>query len=446
MKLAFFGATGEVTGSDYLLSEANSGGLLIDLGMFQGGLAEARLNPEPLRFDVFGLKGVILTHAHLDHCGRLPLLYKAGYRGPIYMTPATRALTEITLLDSAKVASESLEAAPLYSEEDVIQTLALVKPYEYHHQFGAGSFKVILRDAGHILGSASVEVAMPDGRTIIFSGDLGNSPQNLEKPTEAISKAELVIMESTYGDKNHPEEDTDGLIASEVNEVEKNGGTLLIPAFSVERTQELLHRIDHLKKINKIKNETEVFLDSPMAAKATEVYKHFENLLNAEVSMHPIADDPFEFPGLVTVHEAWQSKKIKDENRPKVIIAGSGMMSGGRILHHAIDFLPLPTTRLFLVGYQAEGTLGRKILDGERKVMIMEQEIEIKATVTVSKAMSAHADQTKLMNWLSKIDSVKRVFLTHGEEIPRLVLAEKIRRDLAMEKVELPKMGEEFEL
>lgn len=446
MKISFFGATGEVTGSDYLLSDVESGGLLVDLGMFQGGLEVNKFNPEPLKFDVFSLKGVLLTHAHLDHCGRLPLLYKAGYRGPIYMTPATKALTELTLLDSAKVASESLEAIPLYGEEDVIQTLSLIKTYDYHHQFEVRNYKVTFRDAGHILGSASIEVILPDGRMIIFSGDLGNSPQNLEKPTESILKAELVVMESTYGDKDHPEEDTDGLIASEINEIEKNGGTLLIPAFSVERTQELLHRIDHLKKINKIKNETVVFLDSPMAAKATEIYKHFENLLNNEVSMHPIADDPFEFPGLVTVAEAWQSKKIKDENRPKVIIAGSGMMSGGRILHHAIDFLPLPTTRLFLVGYQAEGTLGRKILDGERKVMVMEQEVEIKATVTVSKAMSAHADQTKLMNWLGKIDSVKRVFLTHGEEIPRLVLAEKIRRDLATEKVELPKMNEEFDL
>lgn len=453
MKLKFLGAIGEVTGSSYLLTADDGSLVVIDLGMFQGPPEVAKLSREPLAFDVGRLKAVLLTHAHLDHCGRLPLLVKAGYAGPIYMTPATKDLTELSLLDAAKVAKENQNHggdAPLYTEEDVVKTVALIKTMGYDRDLGvAPGLTAIFHDAGHILGSASVEIKFQRGgkeETILFSGDLGNSPQDLIMPTEPVKKADVVVMESTYGDRLHTLENPTEVICQEINAVEKSGGTLLIPAFSLERTQEILHRIDHLKKSGRVKEETAVFLDSPMAAKATEIFKKHMELYNTELAHHAKLDDPFEFPGLAIVEEAWQSKKITQMERAKVIIAGSGMMTGGRVMEHAITFLPNEKTRVLIVGFMAEGTLGRKLVEGEKRVMIGSVPVEVKASIRVTTVMSAHADQAKLIDWLAKIKGVTKVFLTHGEDTARQALAEKIKARLAFPEVILPKMNEEVEI
>ena len=253
-------------------------------------------------------------------------------------------------------------------------------------------------------------------------------------------------MESTYGDKIHPEEDVDSLLAEEIKRIEAERGTLLIPAFSLERTQELLHRFDHLKKAKKMKDETPVYLDSPMAIRATEVFKASKNLYNQELANHSKKDDPFEFPGLVRVEHGWQSRKIKDQLGAKVIIAGAGMMTGGRIVFHARDFLGEDKNSIMFVGFQGEGTLGRRIQEGEKKVNIEGETIEIKARVREIRAMSAHADQNGLLAWISKIDKVEKVFLTHGEDVPRLSLRRKIEDVVGIAEVVLPKMRQEIEV
>jgi len=296
------------------------------------------------------------------------------------------------------------------------------------------------------LGSASIEMISAKGEKIVFSGDLGNSPEDLIQPTETFNEADVVVMESTYGDQLHTLENPKEIMRQEINEIEKTGGTLLIPAFSIERTQEVLHDIDHLKKSGQVKQETLVFLDSPMAIKATEVFKQHAELYNRELAEHSKMDDPFDFPGLTVVEAGWQSRKIKEIDRPKVIIAGSGMMSGGRIMGHAADFLPLVKTRVLIVGYMAENTLGRALLNGEKQVSIGRIQVEVKANIRVTTVMSAHADQLKLLLWLKKIKGVKKVFLTHGEEVARLAFAEKIKEGVVFPEVILPKMNEEIEL
>jgi len=455
MRIKFLGATGVVTGSSYLLTTNKDTQVLVDFGMFQGLPEVSRLSREPLGIEAGKLTAVLLTHAHLDHCGRLPLLVKAGYKGPVYMTEATADLVSLSLRDTAKVMLERMAETGeevLYSDDDVSKLLTLIKTVKYGSEIKIDSLTVVFHDAGHILGSASIEIRYKNSEignqesneeTVIFSGDLGNSPQDIVMPTETIKKADYVVMETTYGGRLHTLENPTDVIGQEINEVEKTGGTLLIPAFSMERTQELLHRIDHLKKSNRVKQETAVFLDSPLAIAATEVFTKHSELYNAELSKHAKLDDPFDFPGLVLVEEGWQSKKIKEQDRAKVIIAGSGMMSGGRIMHHAIDFLSDEKTRLLIVGYMAEGTLGRKLMDGEKNVFVDKTPVEVKANVRVVTVMSAHADQPKLLDWLKKIKGVKRVFLTHGEEDQRMALSEEIKKKLAFPDVYLPKLGEE---
>lgn len=453
-RIKFLGAAGTVTGSSYWLMDSNNKGVMVDLGLFQGVEEPKTFNNETLYFKAHDLTGVVLTHAHLDHCGRLPLLIQAGYTGPIYMTEATRQLVDLSLLDSAKVMAESEQRRggrrPMFSEEEVEKVLLLCRVVHYDKPLAIGNFEITLRDAGHILGSASVEVIdKREGlgcKKIVFSGDLGNTPQDLIRPTEPIAGAEVVVMESTYGDRTHGGEDAVKVLTEEITAVEASGGTLLIPAFSLERTQEILHKIDHLKKNKLVRDETLVFLDSPMSIKATTIFKHFPDLYNEELAGHAKTDDPFDFPGLVLVEKGAESAKIHEIERAKVIIAGSGMMAGGRILHHAIKFLPLATTRLLQVGFQAVGTIGRKILDGEKRVRIYDSEVEVRANIRNVSTMSAHADQPRLMRWLGQIKGVRRVFLTHGEELPRLVLAEKIKNDLGITDVVLPKMNQVAEL
>jgi len=443
-KIKFFGAAGTVTGSSFLLTSGKDQ-FLIDFGMFQGPEEISRLNFSQLELDGRSLSGVVVTHAHLDHCGRLPLLVQKGFTQKVYMTQATQKLVELSLLDSAKIGRNDHDTQPLYDENDVRTFFNYIKTVEYGQEFTVGQFHIILRDAGHILGSSSVEVDI-SGKKIVFSGDLGNNPEPLMKPTEYIRQADVVVMESTYGDRCHAQEDSQKILQAEINTVEQTGGVLLIPAFSLERTQVLLYMIDILKRDKKVLYETPVFLDSPMGITATDIYSEFPHLYNKELFNHSRCDDPFNFPGLFIVKKASKSKKIRKIKGPKVIIAGSGMMMGGRILLHAGQYLSQKTTRLLIVGYMGEETLGREIQEGIRRVVIGKQMIHIRATITEIQGLSAHADQSQLLSWLKHIKGVQKVFLVHGENEPRKLLAQKIKNETNICDVIMPKLYDEMEI
>lgn len=440
MKIKFLGAAGTVTGSSYCLTSNSGQSILIDLGMFQGSKELEELNYPNLDIDCTKLSGMLLTHAHLDHCGRIPTLPRQGFKQSIFMTAPTLDLTEISLLDSAKINKEDRkEKQPLYEKSDVETILEQFRTVEFEKPFSIGGFLVTYREAGHILGSASIEIVDEETKQkIVFSGDLGNTPEDLIRPTEMISEGDFVVMESTYGDTTHPGENPSNKIQSEINIIEQTGGTLLIPAFSIERSQELLHRIAHLKKLGKVKLETPVFFDSPMGEKATHVFQKYQQFYNDELKKDLLVGDPFSFPGLTVVENREDGKKVSQTMGPKIIIAGSGMMTGGRILGHAANFLPQPTTRLLIVGYQAEETLGRALLEGEKNVSIEGRPINVRALVSETQAMSSHADQPRLLKWLSQIKGVRKVFLTHGENGPRKALLERIKSDLKIDSILLP--------
>lgn len=430
--IKFLGASGEVTGSGYVLTGDNGNQILIDFGMFQGTDETQTQNFLPLSFNAKNLQAVLLTHAHLDHCGRLPLLGMLGYTGKIYSTEATKEITHLSLLDSATIDKDQ-NGQFLYSTDDVEKTYKSMESAAYGKPFSIGEFTITFRDAGHILGSASIEIAEGD-QTVIFSGDLGNTPQDLVKPTEYISQGTIVVMESTYGDSVHPKEDAEAILEQEIIAVEKNGGTLLIPAFSIERSQEILHILKSLKSSGKIHTELPVFLDSPMAIEVTELFNNFPDLYNKEFAKET---HPFDFPGLVYTRTVEESKAIPNHG-PQVIIAGSGMMSGGRILHHLKHFISQPTTRLLIVGYQAEETLGRRIEEGDKEIRINDEYIPVHAAISKIESLSSHADQPKLLVWLKHIQGVKRVFLVHGDERQRKNLAHTIQEDTGIEDVILP--------
>lgn len=450
MKIKFLGAAGTVTGSSYVLTSGSGRSILIDLGMFQGLPSIEQMNYLPYEYDCRQLVGAVLTHAHLDHCGRLPILITNGYKGKIWMTPATKDLTTLSLLDSASIAVKDKKQA-LYDKTLAYQTIDRFMTEEYRTPFQVGDFKVTFRDAGHIVGSASLEIEdlQPNSeiRKIVFSGDLGNTPEDLVMPTEMIDDADVVVMESTYGDRLHPEEDALAIIAHEINTIEASGGTLMIPAFALERTQEILHMLMHLKKSGKIKMSTPVFLDSPMAEKATMIYMNYLELFNEHIQKDMQEEGTaFGFAGLNIINKREQSQGLQHYDGPKVIIAGSGMMSGGRIVGHAAHYLVHPKNRLLIVGYQGEGTLGRELMEGHKEVVIDRKVIPVKASVNMTHALSSHGDQKQLMDWLQHIKDVKKVFLTHGEDQSRQVLAQKIKTDLGIQQVFTPQMHEEVSL
>jgi metallo-beta-lactamase family protein len=441
MRLKFFGAAGTVTGSSYLLTSDSGYSILVDYGMFQGTEDDGNSNFNPLATDVSKISGMVLTHAHLDHCGRMPLLLRQGFTKNIWMTPPTKDITEVSLYDTAKI-NKFGKGKILYDEKEVDKIINLFKTIKYGSKFTIGDFEIVMRDAGHILGSASLEIidksVRENFKKIVFSGDLGNTPQDLIKPTELINSADAVIMESTYGDKDHPEGFAADSIQSEINIIEKTGGILLIPSFSIERSQELLHIIYHLKMVRKIKSETPVIMDSPMANKVTQIFEKYREYYNNEFADDFKKDNPFQFAGL--------ESRMANPNGPVVIIAGSGMMTGGKIVQYASRFLPLASTRLLIVGYQGEETLGRTLLEGKKIVKIDGIDVPVGATVNHIETMSSHAGQRQLINWIKNINGVKKVFITHGEDEPREVLSEKITAELGIGDITLPKLNEEFEV
>ena len=444
MKIKFFGAVGTVTGSSSLL-QGSGGDLLVDMGMFQGGESEEEMNWVAPKIDGSKLAGMVLTHAHLDHCGRLPMILSLGYKGKFYMTRATRDLMEIVLLDTVKIAENS--GGGLYSGADVEQVLARVRTVGFGEVVRVGGMKIRLVKAGHILGSASLIVKdEKEGKTVVFSGDLGTGESPLINDPVVPEKADLVVMESTYGNRLHEDVNEEETLEKEMRKVMRNKGALLVPTFSIQRTQRVLYRLGVLSRQGRIPRGMKVYLDSPMAIRATRVFRKNAGLYSSEMRGKLKGADPFSFPELVVTEKSWESKKISKNDGAKMIVAGSGMMTGGRILSHAKRYLGRKSTIVFFVGYQAEGSLGRKILEGAGKVRIDGKEIVVRAGVSEVSSMSAHADQKQLMDWLKGIKGVKKVVLNHGENDAREVLAGKIRREIKGVSVVMPGFEEEVKL
>lgn len=419
MKLSFHGAVRGVTGSCFLL-EVESGKLLIDCGMFQGERLVAQENLDEVGFNADSIDAGIITHAHYDHTGRYPLIVKQGFHGPIYTTPPTKALASIVLEDAQYVMSENAQRngdAVLFSSEDVKHMEALMKGVNYHTQFEIlPGVQAMFHDAGHILGSAYVTIDA-EGKRLVFSGDIGNEDVPILPNTDPIDHANVVVCESTYGNRDHesvPYRNKE--LVQMVSRVINRGGTLLIPAFSIERTQELLYELDQLADQN-ILPKVPIYLDSPLAIRATEIYRHFKHYLWFDRSIGTSPDkDFFSFDRLTVTLSIDASKKINDDHGPKIIIAGSGMMTGGRILHHLKRYLPDKKSGVLIIGYQAQGTMGRRIKEGATSVKIHRRDVEVKATVKAIGSFSAHGDRNKLRRWLKpKNGRVEKIFLVHGD-------------------------------
>lgn len=451
MKLRFLGAAGTVTGSRYLLSEHNTR-LLIDCGLFQGVKNIRSRNWRPFPVAPAGIDAVVLTHAHLDHSGYLPRLVREGFRGQVWCTPATQALAEIMLPDSAHIQEEDARhanrhgysrhqpAEPLYTSKDAEQALRLFRHRDFGEPFDGGPFRVSFAPAGHILGSASVRVEC-GGRSITFSGDVGRPHDPLMRPPATLAPTDWLVTESTYGDRLHPADDSREVLAGIVRETAARGGTLLVPAFAVGRAQTLLFLLTDLMSRNQIPR-LPIYLDSPMGIDATDIMRHFhrEHRLRPEQRQTLYAHVTF-------VRDASESQALTANSLPKIIIAGAGMLNGGRILHHLQTFGGDWRNSLVITGYQAEGTRGHALLHGAKRLRIYGQEVEIACRVEQLDGLSAHADYAELTEWLRPLtgNAPRQTFITHGEPLAADSLRQHLERELGWD-VTVPEQGDEVEL
>lgn len=476
LKLKFCGGVGSTTGANFLLignrhdDSKNPAGettsefkILIDCGLEQGTPESDSFNHSAFPYDPKTIDVLLVTHAHTDHIGRIPKLIKEGFTGVIYSTPETKKLTEIMYEDAVKLLGQ--EAAkthkePLYSPDDVLKTFTLWKTIPYHESFALHpGYSLYLKDAGHVLGSTMYEVTVTDmtcehkdaqgkplKRKAVFTGDLGNSPAPLLRDTEIIDDADYLLMESVYGDRNH-EDRTLRLqkLKDVIIENDKKGGVLLMPVFALEKTQELLYQIDEMLKEKQIPI-TPIYLDAPLAIRLTKVYEQFSREFNDQAKSDMKHDDIFTFPGLRISASAEDSMAIGHMPSPKIIMAGSGMSSGGRIQHHEAHYLSDPKNTILFTGYQATGTLGRVIRDGAPEVMIHGQKIKVRAKIEAIDGYSSHKDMDHLVEFVSHTaEKVRKVFVVMGETKSSLFLVQRLRDYLGVHAVH-PNEGDEIEL
>jgi metallo-beta-lactamase family protein len=447
LKLTFYGGAQDVTGANHFL-ETGKKKVLIDCGLFQGSKTCEDRNWAPFAFDPKEVDALFVTHGHLDHIGRIPKLVKDGFNGRIFSTYPTRDFSELMLIDSLGVLTKEAKKShqkPFYQKQDVQKAMELWEPVEYDEQFKLGDLKVTFREAGHILGSAVIEMEA-EGKKLVFTGDLGNPPTPLLKKPYKISKADFLIIESTYGDRTHEGKEERKLkLERVIEDTLKRKGVLMVPAFSIERTQELLFELNDLVENGHIP-KTPIFLDSPLAIQATEIYKRYEKYYNKEAKyIIRSGDDVFKFPGLEFTLTTQDSKRINGVTPPKIIIAGSGMSNGGRIIHHERRYLPDPNSTLLLVCYQAVGSLGRTIKEGAKLIKILGEDIPVEANIESIEGYSAHPDTDGLFNYVKGISGLERVFVVQGELKATSFFAQRIRDYLGINTCS-PALEESFVL
>ena len=451
LSLTCLGGAGTVTGSKHLLTCGDTR-ILVDCGLFQGLKNLRELNWQPLAIPPRDIDAVVLTHAHLDHCGYLPRLVLDGFRGKIFATPATRDVAELILLDSAWLQEKDAEfanrkgfskhkpALPLYAVPDAERALKQFRPAPFHHEIELpGGATLLLRRAGHILGAATAQIDI-GGKRIVFSGDLGRYDDQVMHDPEAVPDADYVVIESTYGNRQHDRSDPVEALGGIIERTVQRGGTIVIPAFAVGRAQLLIHSLWLLRQRGRLRN-VPIYLDSPMATSATE-------LLQTHQHDHKLAAHDYEAAcdAVTYVRDVEESKALSANRYPKVIISASGMATGGRVLHHIAAYASDHRNTLLFSGFQAAGTRGRKLLDGAREVKMFGQWIRVNAEVAELPMLSAHADSDELMRWLSGFTKApQRVFIVHGEPEASEALRERILRELGWE-VSVPLQGRELHL
>ena len=444
ISLSFYGGAREVTGACYLL-EAGGKKLLIDCGMFQGCEDCDFRNHQKFPFQAADVDAVILTHAHVDHIGRLPKLFREGFRGPIYSTPPTRDLAEILLHDAMNFFKAG--ETELWSERDLGETLKLFQPVGYGEDISVGKgVSAKLLEASHILGSSFVRLEA-GGKVFVFSGDVGNVPSILLPPRSSIPEAEVLVVEATYGNKRHKTSENRRLLLERAMEdAAARRGVLMLPVFATERTQEILFEINEMLQFKRVP-PMPVFVDSPLAIKATAIFSKYPGYYRAEIQAltkeHPHL---FEFKNLRMTNSVEESKAINAVPPPKVILAGSGMSTGGRILHHEKRYLPDANSILLITGYQGAGSLGRRLLDHARSVKIHDETVAVRAETRVIDGYSAHADEEQLLAFVDEMrDNLERVFVVQGEPAAALGFQQTIMDQLGVPAV-APIYGEQFEL
>lgn len=447
MLLNFFGACREVTGSNILV-ETHNKRILLECGVFQGFREAEERNYSPFPYDPKSLDFVIVCHAHLDHTGRLPKLTREGFGGTIFATGPTKELTQLVLEDSEKLMSEEARKdkhQPLFEREDISRTLELFETIHWGEKVEISpGISIIFRNAGHILGSCILELEA-DGKKLVYTSDLGNTPSLLLDPPDIVNSADIVICESTYGGRVHEDPAKRMQKLTEIiNKTIAQNGVLMIPSFAIERTQELLHDIDHFCSVEGCE-KPQFYLDSPLASKVTGVFSKYIEYLAKNIRSTHRDNNFFGLDRLKITASVDESKAIDFAPNPKVIIAGSGMMNGGRILYHLQKYLPDENNTLLIVGYQAKGTIGRRIFNGDKQVRIFGHEVDVRANIEAIGSYSAHADMPQLVFWLTKIEGVKKVFLVHGESEQAIALSGAIRAQMNAE-VLIPQLGEKYEI
>ena len=474
MKVTFCGATKTVTGSNFLVEGAGKK-FLVDCGLYQGGAKDEIKNEEPFPYDINEIDFMLLTHAHIDHSGRIPKLYKEGYRNPIYATNATCDLCAIMLPDSGHIQETETEwknrkrirrgeeeLVPIYDAETAAKSLELFKGEPYNQIIELDDdIHVRFNDAGHMLGSSTIEIWIRENgenKKIVFSGDLGNNDIPLLAEPTMIQDADFLVMESTYGNRLHiKNENKAKTFINIVTDTIKNGGTVVIPSFAVGRTQEILYELNKIKDSEddspeferkyRLLMNTPVYVDSPLAISATEVFKENMDLFDEETQkLIRRCDNPLEFPGLKFTQTVEESKALNESNESAIIISASGMCEVGRIKHHLKHNIWNPKNTILFVGYQAPGTLGRKIVDGAKTVKIFGEEIAVNARVEYIEGYSGHADQAGLLHFVdSFVKKPNHIFLVHGEEESQKALRDKINENFDL-PVSIPDYCESFDL
>lgn len=463
MEILFGGAAGEVTGSKHLVI-FNGKKILLDCGMFQGHRKESDEKNRHFVFDPKEIDAVILSHAHMDHSGNLPILLKQGYKGPIYCTHATRDLCNYMLLDSAYIQEREIEwlkkkkkleenVEPLYTSMDAEATLKLFYAVNYEQSFVvADGIVASFYDAGHILGSAAVHLILYDKKTkkyirLGFTGDLGRKGLPILKDPQIMPESDILITETTYGNRLHAAIQTvEDDLATVVNQVARQGGKLIIPAFALERTQEIVYHLHVLRAKNKIPG-IPIYVDSPLAGNVTEVFRSHMECFDNSVLQEFVenGDNPFGFGDLKYTRSVEESKSLNEKNGPMIIVSASGMCEHGRILHHLRNNIEDPKNIVLIVGYQAADTLGRKLVDGEKKVNIFGDPYRVRASVYIMDAFSGHADRSDLLDYITNVSGLKKIFLVHGEETQLNAFKNALEVN-GYNDVHIPFLGEKVEI